>query len=154
MGFPCGSAGKEFSCNPGDLGSTSGLGRSPGEGKCHPLQYSGLKIYMDSIVHRVVKSRTQLSNFHFHIQAVLCFMQYTSCFSRVQLCATPWTVAQQAPLSKGFSRKEYCSGWPCRSPGDLPNPWVKPASLTSIALATRFFTFVLPGKPIYILYFY
>ena len=33
MGFPCGSAGKESACNAGDLGSTPGLGRSPGEGK-------------------------------------------------------------------------------------------------------------------------
>ena len=40
MGFPCGSAGKESACNVGDLGSTPGLGRSPGEGKGYPLQYS------------------------------------------------------------------------------------------------------------------
>ena len=50
----------------GDLGSIPGLGRSPGEGKGYPLQYSGLKDSMDSIVHGVAKSRTQLSNFHFH----------------------------------------------------------------------------------------
>ena len=37
LGFPCGSAGKESSCNAGDLGSTSGLGRSSGEGKGYPL---------------------------------------------------------------------------------------------------------------------
>ena len=41
-GFPCGSAGKEFACNAGDLGSIPGLGRSPGEGKGYPHQYSGL----------------------------------------------------------------------------------------------------------------
>ena len=41
MGFPCGSAGKEPACNAGDLGSIPGLGRSPGEGKGYPLQYSG-----------------------------------------------------------------------------------------------------------------
>ena len=40
--------------------------------------------------------------------------------SRVRLFATPWTVACQAPLSKGFSRQEYWSGLPCPSPGDLP----------------------------------
>ena len=45
-----------------------------------------------------------------------------SCFSRVWLFATPWTVACQAPLSMGFSRQEYWSGVPCPSPGDLPNP--------------------------------
>ena len=47
MGFPCGSAGRESSCNMGDLGSMPGLGRSPGEGKGYPLQYSGLENSMD-----------------------------------------------------------------------------------------------------------
>ena len=41
--------------------------------------------------------------------------------SRVQLFATPWTVAHQAPLSMGFSRQEYWNGLPFPSPGDLPN---------------------------------
>ena len=43
LGFPCGSAGKESTCNLGDLGLNPGLGRSPGEGKGYPLQYSGLE---------------------------------------------------------------------------------------------------------------
>ena len=43
----CGSAGKEFTCNVGDLGSIPGLGRSPGEGNGYPLQYSGLENPMD-----------------------------------------------------------------------------------------------------------
>ena len=43
MGFPGGSAGKESTYNVGDLGSISGLGRSPGEGKGYPLQYSDLE---------------------------------------------------------------------------------------------------------------
>ena len=42
--------------------------------------------------------------------------------------ATPWTVACQAPLSMGFSRQEYWSEWPFPSPGDLPNPGIKPRS--------------------------
>ena len=42
-GFPCGSAGKESACNAGDLGSIPGLGRSPGDGKGYPLQYSGME---------------------------------------------------------------------------------------------------------------
>ena len=66
MGFPCGSAGKESACNAGDLGLIPGLGRSPGEGKGYSLQYSGLENSMDCIVHGVTKSRTQLSDFHFH----------------------------------------------------------------------------------------
>ena len=42
-----------------------------------------------------------------------------SCFSRVQLCVTPWTAAHQAPLSTGVSRQEYWSGLPFPSPPDL-----------------------------------
>ena len=61
MGFPCGSAGKESTRNAGDLGSIPGFGRSPGEGKGSPLQYSAL----DCIVHGVAKSWIQLSDFHF-----------------------------------------------------------------------------------------
>ena len=48
--------------------------------------------------------------------------------SRVRLFATPWTVAYQAPTSMGFSRQEYWSGLPFPSPGDLPNPGIKPRS--------------------------
>ena len=65
LGFPCGSAGKESACKVGDLHSDPGLGRSPGEGKGYPLQYSGLQNSMDCIVHRVTKSWTRLSDFHF-----------------------------------------------------------------------------------------
>ena len=65
MGFPCGSAGKESACSVGDLGSIPGLGRSPGEGKGCPLQYSGLENSVDCIVHGVTKSWTGLSDFHF-----------------------------------------------------------------------------------------
>ena len=48
--------------------------------------------------------------------------------SRARLFATPWTVAYQAPLSMGFSRQEYWSGLPFPSPGDLPDPEIKPRS--------------------------
>ena len=64
MGFPCGSAREESTCNAGDLGSVLGLGRSPEEGKGYPLQYSGLENSMDWIIHAVTKSWTQMSNFH------------------------------------------------------------------------------------------
>ena len=64
LGFPGGSTGKESACNAGDLGSIPGLGRSPGEGKGYPLQYSGLENSMDCIVHGVAKNQTQLSDFH------------------------------------------------------------------------------------------
>ena len=64
-GFLCGSAGKESTCNVGDLGLTPGLGRSPGEGKDSTLQYCGPESSMDCIVHGVSKSWTRLSAFHF-----------------------------------------------------------------------------------------
>ena len=63
-----------------------------------------------------------------------------SCFSHVRLYATVWTIARQAPLSMGFSRQEYWSGLPCPPLGGLPNPGIKPMSLTSPALAGGFFT--------------
>ena len=66
QGFPDGSDGKESACNVGELGSIPGLGRSLGEGKGDPLQYSGLENSMDCIVHGFAKSRTQLSDFHKH----------------------------------------------------------------------------------------
>ena len=65
LGFPCGSAGKESTCNVGDIGSIPLLGRSPGEGKGYPLQYSGLENSMDCVVHGVAKSRTGLRDLHF-----------------------------------------------------------------------------------------
>ena len=58
MGFPDSSVGKESACNAGDLGSIPGLGRSPGEGKDYPLQYSGLENSVDCIVHGVAKLDT------------------------------------------------------------------------------------------------
>ena len=73
---------------------------------------------------------------------------YSSSSSLVaKLCsilATPWTVACQAPLSMGFSRQEYCSGLLLPSPGDLPDPGIKPGSpaLQADSLQTE-----LQGKP-------
>ena len=61
-------------------------------------------------------------------------------FSRIQLFATSWTVARQAPLPMGFSRQEHWSGLPFPPPGHLPEPGIKPASLASPALAGGVFT--------------
>ena len=61
-------------------------------------------------------------------------------FSCVRLFATLWTTACQAPLSLGFSRLEYWNGLPFPPPGRLANPGIKPISLMSPALASRFFT--------------
>ena len=57
----------------------------------------------------------------------MSFMQAKS----LQSCLTLWTVACQAPLSMGVSRKKYWSGLSCPPPGDLPDPGIEPASLTS-----------------------
>ena len=74
-GFLGGSDSKELACNSGDPGSIPGLGRLPGEGngygKVYPLQYSCLENSMDCVVHGIAKSRTGLSDFHFHFPVVL-----------------------------------------------------------------------------------
>ena len=75
-GFPGGSDGKESPCNVGDLGSIPGLGRSLEEGNGYPLQFAGLENFMDrgvwqATVHGVTKSRTRLSDFHFHWTGVV-----------------------------------------------------------------------------------
>ena len=67
-----------------------------------------------------------------------------SCFSCVQLFANPWTVAHQAPLSTGFSRKECWSGLPCPPPGDLPDLGIEPRSPE---LQVDSLLFEPPGQP-------
>ena len=68
--------------------------------------------------------------------------------SPVELFATPWTVAYQAPKSMGFSRQEYWSGLSFPSPGDLSDPGIEPGSpaLQSDALPSE-----LPRKPVIIM---
>ena len=99
--------------------------------------------------------RTMFSGYHLSLEVntiIFPFLIATMCvcmlshFSHVQLFVTSWTVAHQALLSMGFSRQEYWSGMPFPSPGDLPNPGIKPMSLSSLQLAGRFFTTVSPGK--------
>ena len=72
-------------------------------------------------------------------------------FSHVQHFETPRTVACQAPLSMGFSRQEYWSGFPCPAPGDIPDPGMdtKSPALQADSLPTK-----PTGKPIYIVYLY
>ena len=86
--------------------------RSPGiqmlwwlECSTKPNLFRNLIYYVESIVIVIVKS-----------------------LSRVRLFATPWTVANGAPPSMGFSRQEYWSGLPFPSPGDLPDPGIEPGS--------------------------
>ena len=70
-------------------------------------------------------------------------MLVLSGFSHIQLFATPWAAAHQAPLSMGFPRQEHWSGLPFPSPGDLPDPGIEPVSP---ALVDKFLTTESPGK--------
>ena len=113
MGFPGGSDGEESACNAGDQGSIPGSGRSPGEGNGNALQYSCLENLMDRGAWWATESMGS---------------QRVKSLSRVQLFATPWTVAHQAPLTLGFSRQEYRSELRFSSPEDLPDPGLEPGS--------------------------
>ena len=100
------------------------------------------------------KSESEVANGYMHLDGWVCtlftwnyqnivnYLRAFMCcrFSRVWLCATPWTVARQAPLSVGFSRQECWSGLPCPPPGDLPDPGIESMSLKPLALAGRFLT--------------
>jgi len=104
MGFPCGSASKESACSAGDLGSIPGLGRSPGEGKGYPLQYSGLENSMDCIVHGVAKSQTHQGDLH--------------CTRERRVGSEPWEVHRcSRPHSKGQTEVPLLRRHPGRSFG-------------------------------------
>ena len=90
-------------------------------------------------VHGVAKSQTRLSDWteliffishdHFNMtQLIYLDKVKLKLLSRIQLFATPWTVACQDPQSVGFPRQEYWSGLPFPSPGDLPDPGIEPRS--------------------------
>ena len=87
-----------------------------------------------------------------HMYLFIYYVYVLSCFSRVQLFATPWTVAHQAPLPMGFSRQEYWSGLRCPSPGE--SSWLRDWTCLSCRSCTagRFFTSEPPGKPLLIYY--
>ena len=72
------------------------------------------------------------------------YMKKIKSLHHVKLFAIPWTVAYQAPPSMGFTRQEYWSRLPFPSPGDLPEPGIKPGSpaLQADALPSE-----PPGKP-------
>ena len=86
---------------------------------------------LSAVIHGFAKSQTRLSDltelnwiFIFKVKVKL------KSLSRVWLFGIPWTVAYQTSLSMGFSSKEYWSGFPFPSPGDLPNPGIEPRSPT------------------------
>ena len=82
---PDSSAGKESTCNAGDLGLILGLGRSPGEGNGYPLQYSGLENSMDCIVRGVTKSQTRLRYFHLNNFSSFNVTLYFQCLQNLLL---------------------------------------------------------------------
>ena len=78
--------------------------------------------------HHSSKASVPQHSAYFMIQLSHPYMTPGSHFSLVQLFATLWSVAHQAPLPMGFSRQEYCSGLPCLPLGDLPEPGIEPRS--------------------------
>ena len=123
---------KNLPAKAGDIGDTCsvlGAGRSPGEGHGNPLQYSCLE-------NPINRGACQLQSIWSQVKV--------KSLSLVRLFVTPWTVAYQAPPSVGFSRQEYWSGLPFPSPGDLPDPGIKPRSPSYQADAL---TSEPPGKP-------
>ena len=115
--FPSVSAGKESACRVGDPGLISGLRRSPGEGKGHPLWYSVLENSMDCIAHGVAKSRTRLSDFHFHFQ---------------------WACAGWAmPFGQKSTEKSHTKDICGRQPSPK-NHRVSPSSFLQVETVTRF----------------
>ena len=87
-----------------------------------------------------LKSKGSTSSFHLPLGVCVCVFESLSC---VRLCDR-MNCSPQAPLSMGLSRQEYWSGLPCPSPGDLPDPGIKPRSP---ALQADSLPFEPPGKP-------
>ena len=75
----------------------------------------------------------------------MCVLLF-SCYVMSDFFVTPCNVAHKAPLSLGFARQEYWSRWLFPSPGDPPNPEIKPTSAT---LAGRLFTAEHKGSPLF-----
>ena len=136
-GFPGGSDGKGSVFSAGDSSSRSG--RFPWRWACQPTPvFLPGEFYRQRTLagyspwgHKESDMTERLST---HSGFTECSLLYTgggffvtkSCLTLVTL----WTVAHQAPLSMGFPRQAYLSGLPIPSPGDLPNPGVKPGSPT------------------------
>ena len=120
-------AGWHHQCNGHELGQTSG--DEWGTRRLGMLQSMGSQRFG----HNWVAEQQQ-----FYLCVLACMLSH---FCHVWL----WTVANQAPLSTGFSRQEYWSGLPFLSPGDLPDPGIKPTSLYISCIADSFTT-VLSGK--------
>ena len=97
-----------------------------------------------NICHPTVSQRTRGNLHRRYLDDTVTQRKKVKSLSCVRLFATPWTVAYQAPLSKGFSRQRYWNGLPFPSPGDLPNTGIEPRSPTLQADALPSEP---PGKP-------
>ena len=126
LGFPCGLAGKESACNVGSLGSIPGLGRSPGEGKGYPLQYSGLENSMDCIFHGSQRIGHDWATFAFHNKRQITRRKNRSipavCFSGGLVVKNPpaiqetwiWSLGWEDPLEKETATHSSILSWGIR----------------------------------------
>ena len=110
------------------------------EARDFELCAKGKRLKLLSQIHRKSLVKRNKNSIH---KRISCF-SLIQLLSHVRLFARLWTIAPQAPLSMGFSRQEYWSGWPFSSPGDLPHPGIEPRSpaLQADSLLTE-----LQGKP-------
>ena len=90
-----------------------------------------------------------VSSGYYWLCVCVCVCVYARALSHVWLFVTPWTVAHRAPLPMGFPRQDSWSGLLLPSPGNLPDPGIKPVSLMSPALAGGFFTTAPPRSMIF-----
>ena len=103
----------------------------------HPLQHLLLADFWITAIFTGVKSLL----FNMLSRLVITFLSRSKLSHLVMSNSViPWTVVRQAPLSMGFSRQEYWSGWPFPPPGDLPDPGIEPTPLVPSALAGGCFT--------------
>ena len=131
MGFPCGSAVKVSTCNAGDLGSISGLEGSPGEGKGYSLQYSGLENSMDCIVRGVEKSRTRLSDFHFHFTTIILICSYNKRCEESLGCSLEKRQWREKVLTRSLMGTD---------PGNLCHTWTWASRHTSGIWPSNYFS--------------
>ena len=101
-------------------------------------------LYNDTTTYWVLSVCQVINHSSVSISLSACVLIHLSC---VQLFATLWTVAFQAPLSMGFSRQEYWSGYPCPPPGDFLSSEIEIMSLMSPALSGSLSILVPAGKP-------
>ena len=103
LGFPCSSAGKESARNAGDLGAIPGLGRSPGEGKGYPLQYSGLENFMECMysIHSMCVRPESLQSCPTACDPMDCSPPGSSVHGILQARILEWVAM---PSSRGSSR--------------------------------------------------